>query len=189
MYSERILCAGFGGQGVMSLGKLIAYAGMLDGRHVTWMPSYGPEMRGGTANCSVVVSDQPVGSPIVTTNATCLIVMNLPSFEKFQHSVSSGGLILFNTSLIDRQVERRDVLAQPLAANELAAECANPKAANMVMLGAYMGLKGAPRLDHVVKAMKKVFGDGSSTLFNQNMKAVRKGMEAVGKVTESQRAA
>ena len=70
MYSERILCAGFGGQGVMSLGKLIAYAGMLDGRHVTWMPSYGPEMRGGTANCSVVVADQPVGSPIVTTNAT-----------------------------------------------------------------------------------------------------------------------
>lgn len=189
MYNERILCAGFGGQGVMSLGKLIAYAGMLDGRHVTWMPSYGPEMRGGTANCSVVVADQPIGSPIVTTNATSLIVMNLPSFERFQHSVIAGGLILFNTSLIDRQVERQDLVAQPLAANELAAECANPKAANMVMLGAYMGLKGAPRLDHVAKAMKKVFSNASSTLFNQNMKAVRKGMEAVGKVTESQKAA
>ncbi|MGI9537930.1 MAG: 2-oxoacid:acceptor oxidoreductase family protein [Desulfocapsaceae bacterium] len=189
MDNERIICAGFGGQGVMSLGKLIAYAAMLDGRHVTWMPSYGPEMRGGTANCSVVVADQPVGSPIVTRDATSLIVMNLPSFEKFQQSVIAGGLILFNRSLIDHQVERYDVMAQPLKANELAAECSNPRAANMVMLGAFMGLRGAPRLHHAAEAMKKVFGDGSSAQFNQNMKAVRKGMEAVGKMTETRKAA
>jgi len=189
MYNERILCAGFGGQGVMSLGKLIAYAGMLDGRQVTWMPSYGPEMRGGTANCSVVVADQPIGSPIVTANATSLIVMNLPSFERFQQSVIAGGLILFNKSLIGRELERQDVVAQPLEANELAAECANPKAVNMVMLGAYMALRGAPQLHHVSEAMKQVFGEGSSTLFNQNMKALRKGIEAVGKSTEARKAA
>ena len=189
MDNERILCAGFGGQGVMSLGKVIAYAAMLDGKHVTWMPSYGPEMRGGTANCSVVVADQPVGSPIVTSNATSLIVMNLPSFERFQQSVVPGGLILFNKSLVDREVERLDVLAQPLEAGRLATECSNPKTANMVMLGAYMGLRGAPRLDHVVEAMKQVFDGASSAQFNQNMKAVRKGIEAIGRSTDTRKAA
>lgn len=189
MYNERIICAGFGGQGVMSLGKLIAFAAMLDGRHVTWMPSYGPEMRGGTANCSVVVADQPVGSPIVTTNATSLIVMNLPSLERFEHSVISDGLILFNTSLINREVERLDVVAQPLQANELAAECGNPKAANMVMLGAYMALREAPQMDHVVKAIKKVFGTRSSKNIDLNMRALEAGIRAVTGPDETRKAA
>ena len=117
----EIKFAGFGGQGVMSLGKLIACAAMLDGREVTWMPSYGPEMRGGTAYCSVVVADRPVGSPIVTTNATSLIVMNLPSLDRFEQSVVPGGLILLNRSLIDREVGREDVVVHALEADRAVA--------------------------------------------------------------------
>lgn len=179
MQNERILCAGFGGQGVMSLGKLIACAAMLDGRDVTWMPSYGPEMRGGTAYCSVVVADHPVGSPIVTANATCLIVMNLPSLDRFEQSVVPGGLILLNRSLIDREVGREDVLVHSLEATTLAAKCGEPKAANMVMLGAYMALRGTPRQRQVEEAFTLVFGSGSSSTFNLNRKALRCGFDSV----------
>ncbi len=179
MYNERVLCAGFGGQGVMSLGKLIAYGGMLDGRQVSWMPSYGPEMRGGTAYCSVVVADAPVGSPIVTSNATTLIVMNLPSFERFETSVIPGGLILMNSSLIAREVSRNDVSVYAVAANELAAACGNAKAANMVMLGAYMALRGAPQMEHVISAIKEVFALRSGKLLDLNVRALKIGIEAV----------
>ena len=189
MFNERVLCAGFGGQGVMSLGKLLAYAGMLAGRHVTWMPSYGPEMRGGTAYCSVVVSDDPLGSPIVTANATSLIVMNLPSFEKFEQSVVPGGLILMNSSLIDRRVTRMDVHVHAVAANDIAAACAIPKAANMVMLGAYMALRELPQMKHVVKAFKEVFSIRSSTIVDLNMKALQGGIESVSTGKEKRKAA
>lgn len=179
MVDARILCAGFGGQGIMSLGKLIAYAAMLDGRQVTWMPSYGPEMRGGTAYCSVVVSDNPIGSPIVTTNATTLIVMNAPSFEKFEQSVISGGLIVLNSSLIDNKVKRKDVEAYDLEANGLAEACGNPKAANLVMLGAHMALRGMPRMEYAVRAMKKVFEIRSSKLMDLDIKTLQCGIDAV----------
>ena len=189
MQNERILCAGFGGQGVMSLGKLIACAAMLDGREVTWMPSYGPEMRGGTAYCSVVVSDHPVGSPIVTSNATSLIVMNLPSLEKFERSVVPSGLILMNSSLINRKVRRKDVNVRALNANNLADACANPKAANLVMLGAYMALKGFPRMDRVVQALKQIFGIRSSNVMDLNIKALQCGIDAITMPTEPRKAA
>ncbi len=179
MLSERILCAGFGGQGVMVLGKLIACAGMLDGRQVTWMPSYGPEMRGGTAYCSVVVADHPVGSPIVTTNATSLIVMNLPSLDRFEHSVIPGGLILLNSSLINREVSRDDVLVQVLEANKIAAECGAPKAANMVMLGAYMALREVVDQNYLKMAFKQILGSMATTSLELNMKAVGRGFESV----------
>lgn len=189
MFTERILCAGFGGQGIMSLGKLIAYAGMLDGRHVTWMPSYGPEMRGGTAYCSVVVSECPVGSPIVTANATSLIVMNLPSFEKFERSVVPSGLILMNSSLIDRKVRREDVNVCALNANNLADACTNPKAVNLVMLGAYMALRGFPRMDRVVKAIKQVFDIRSSKVMDLNIKTLQCGIDSITMPTEPKKAA
>lgn len=179
MFSERILCAGFGGQGVMVLGKLIACAAMLGGREVTWMPSYGPEMRGGTAYCSVVLADHPVGSPIVTTNATSLIVMNLPSLERFEQSVLPGGLVLVNSSLIDREVRRDDVLVQTLEANKIAAECGAPKAANMVMLGAYMAIREVIDQNHLKMAFRQIFGTMAMTSFELNMKAVRRGFESV----------
>lgn len=189
MDNERILCAGFGGQGVMSLGKLIAFAGMLEDREVTWLPSYGPEMRGGTAHCCVVVSDTPVGSPVTVNDATCLIVMNQPSLVKFERSVVSGGLILLNRSLIDSPITRTDVQVQELEANRIAAGCGAPHAANMVMLGAYMALRGAPGLDRVSEALEEVFGPGSLKINRLNRRALQAGMQAVTGPRETRKAA
>lgn len=179
MCNERVLCAGFGGQGVMSMGQLLAYAGMIEDKHVTWMPSYGPEMRGGTAYCSVVVSDRPVGSPIVTTNASCAIVMNQPSLQKFERSVVGGGLILVNSSLINTTVKRSDVHAYYIPANDLARDCGNPQAANMVMLGAYLALARPVQAKNVLKAFGEVFGKNGHSLFKLNSDALRRGGEAV----------
>ena len=179
MCNERILCAGFGGQGVMSLGQLLTYAGMIENKHVTWLPSYGPEMRGGTAYCNVVISDSPVGSPIVTGNATCAIVMNLPSLLKFEKSVVPGGMVLVNSSLIDQTVTRRDVHAYSIPAGELASECGNVRAANMVMLGAYIALAGPVKVASIIKAFKKVFGKKGLSFLDLNVAAMHRGAEAV----------
>lgn len=178
MSNERILCAGFGGQGVMSLGQLLAYAGMIEEKHVTWLPSYGPEMRGGTAYCNVVISDTPIGSPIVTGNATCAIVMNLPSLLRFEKSVIPGGMILVNSSLVDQAVVRHDVHAYYIPAVELAHQCGNPKAANMVMLGAYLALAGPVQVASVVKALKNVFSTKGRRFWELNVAALQKGAEA-----------
>ena len=179
MCNERILCAGFGGQGVMSLGQLLAYAGMIENKHVTWLPSYGPEMRGGTAYCNVVVSDAPVGSPIVTRNATCVIVMYLPSLLKFEQSVAPDGLLLMNSSLIDKAPERQDIRSCAIPANELAAECGNGRAANMVMLGVYLAISKVVSADSVSLAFAKVFGSKAERLLELNMAALQRGAEAV----------
>ncbi len=179
MIHERILCAGFGGQGVMSIGQLLAYAGMLEDKHVTWLPSYGPEMRGGTAYCSVVVSDTPVGSPIVTANATCAIVMNLPSLLKFESSVRPGGMLLVNSSLIGKSVDRRDIRVHGIFANELAVQCDMPRAANMVMLGAYLALAKPVKIESITLAFMKVFGTKAERLLDQNIEALRLGAAAV----------
>lgn len=178
MCNERILCAGFGGQGVMSLGQLLAHAGMIENKHVTWLPSYGPEMRGGTAYCNVVVSDSPVGSPIVTDNASCVIVMNLPSLLKFEKSVIPGGIILINSSLVNQAVSRRDILAYYIPAGELARECGSPKAENMVMLGAYLAVVGAVQETSIIKAFNKVFGKKDRRFFDQNIAAIHRGADA-----------
>ena len=175
MNSERILCAGFGGQGVMSIGQLLAYGGMLEDKYVTWMPSYGPEMRGGTAYCSVVVAHTPVGSPIVTTNATSAIIMNLPSLDRFEQSVVSGGLLLVNSSLIEREVGRNDLRVYRIPANELAAECGNPKAANMIMLGAYLAIAETVAISSVIEGFAKVFGAKAEKMQSLNIRALRAG--------------
>lgn len=109
MAAEKVILAGFGGQGVMSMGQLLTYAGMIENKNVSWLPSYGPEMRGGTANCAVIVSDTPVGSPIITNDATAAIVMNLPSLVKFEGNLINGGNLLINSSLITQKAERADV--------------------------------------------------------------------------------
>lgn len=134
---ERIVIAGFGGQGVLSLGQFIAYSAMYEGLEVTWLPSYGPEMRGGTANCSVVVGDQPIASPIIAV-ADTLIVMNKPSLDKFIDSVKPGGLVIVNSSLIKEKITRDDVRVLYVDANELALESGNAKTANIVVFGAYV---------------------------------------------------
>lgn len=179
MYNERILCAGFGGQGVMSIGQLLAYAAMFENKQVTWMPSYGPEMRGGTAYCSVVLSDMEVGSPIVTGNATCAIIMNLPSLLKFEQSVVPGGFLLINSSLVNKTARRKDIHTYYIPAGELAAECGNPQAANIVMLGAYLALSGAVKFESITKAFTQVFGKKASRFMKLNRQALHKGADAI----------
>jgi len=155
MHTEIVL-AGFGGQGVLLIGKLLAYAGMKMGREVTWMPAYGPEMRGGTCNCTVVLSDRPIGSPI-SKSPHGLIALNLPSLDKFEDTVRPGGVIVVNTSLINRLPHRTDVTVVAVPANEVAIECGSPKAANMVTLGAYLGASSMVDLDQVKAIVTESF--------------------------------
>ncbi len=144
MHTE-ILLAGVGGQGVLLIGPLLAYAGMRAGREVTWMPAYGPEMRGGTCNCTVILSDRPIGSPI-SKSPHGLIALNLPSLDKFEEAVRPGGVVVVNTSLINRLPQRSDVRVVAVPANEVAIECGSARAANMVALGAYLGVSGVADL-------------------------------------------
>jgi 2-oxoglutarate ferredoxin oxidoreductase subunit gamma len=155
MYTEIIL-AGFGGQGVLLIGKLLAYSGMKAGREVTWLPAYGPEMRGGTCNCTVVLSDRPIGSPI-SKSPHGLIALNLPSLDKFEEMVRPAGIIVVNTSLINRLPRRTDVRVVPVPANEVAMECGSAKAANMVALGAYLGASGIAELEQVKTIITESF--------------------------------
>lgn len=173
-FTEEVIFAGFGGQGVLSMGRMVAYAGMMKGMNVSWLPSYGPEMRGGTANCNVIVSDGLIGSPVVA-DADTLIVMNRPSLDKFESWVKPGGKIIVNSSLIDRKVQRTDVDAYYFPVNEVAAECGNLKAANMVMLGAYIKIKGFLSEEDLLGAFQKVFGEGKKHLLPLNEKAVAAG--------------
>jgi 2-oxoglutarate ferredoxin oxidoreductase subunit gamma len=177
---ERVIMAGFGGQGVMSMGQLLTYAGMIENKNVSWLPSYGPEMRGGTANCNVMVSDEPVGSPIVT-EATCAIVMNRPSLDKFEKDIVKGGNLLINSSLIDKKAERDDINIYYIPANDIAVELGNTKVANMVMLGAFLEITKAVKFESVIEAFKKVFGESKAHLIPLNQKALEKGAEAVRK--------
>ena len=138
---KQLIIAGFGGQGVLLMGQLLAYAGMLEGKQVSWMPAYGPEMRGGSANCSVVISDDSVGSPKVES-ADVVIAMNRPSMEAFEKNVVSGGLLLYNESLIDVKPSRTDIRAIGVRCNDIADDLKSAKVANMAMLGAYLGVTG-----------------------------------------------
>lgn len=182
MNQEKIIAAGFGGQGVMSMGRLIAYTGMQQGKEVSWLPSYGPEMRGGTANCHVIVSETPIGSPIISGDATSVIVMNYPSMVKFTDQLVADGLMLFNSSLIEEGPERSDIRVIPVPANRLAQDAGSLKAANMVMLGAFIGATKIYKLEDVVAALKKVFGPSKEKFIPMNEEALRKGMEVAAAV-------
>ncbi len=153
---NKIIIAGFGGQGVQSLGMFIAYASIHDGKEVTFLPSYGPEMRGGTSNCSVVVSDKPVASPIIAV-PDMLIAMNKPSLAKFESKVKKGGTIIVNSSLIDTKVTRDDVKAVYINANDLAVEAGNVRTANIVVLGAYTKMSGDFTPDVMKAVIEKKF--------------------------------
>ncbi|MGV8146719.1 MAG: 2-oxoacid:acceptor oxidoreductase family protein [Alkaliphilus sp.] len=179
MATEKIIMAGFGGQGIMSMGQLLTYAGMIEDKQVSWLPSYGPEMRGGTANCSVIVSDSLVGSPIITNDATASVVMNLPSLLKFEQQVIAGGNLIVNSSLIEIKAKREDVNVYYVPANEIAKEIGNNKVANMVMLGAYIELTKIVSQDSIVEAMKKVFGPSKQHLVELNKDALKRGAKSV----------
>lgn len=173
----QLIIAGFGGQGVLLMGQLMAYAGMLDDREVSWMPAYGPEMRGGSANCSVVISDSPVGSPKVE-DADVVIAMNRPSMELFEASVVPGGLMLYNSSLIDVKPTRTDIVAVPIDCNGIADSLGNSRVANMVMLGALMERTKPFDTELLVEALRHKLGAKKEKLIPLNREAISRGMEA-----------
>ena len=179
MFCEKLICAGFGGQGVMSLGQLLAYAGMIEGKQVTWLPSYGPEMRGGTAYCCVITSDRPIGSPMITDDAESAIIMNRPSLLKFGPLLVAGGLLLVNSSLVEQECTREDLNVYYVPATEIALECGSTKIANMVMLGAYLEISGIVQQTSIIKAFKKVFGTKSHDLLAQNIEALSEGQNII----------
>ncbi|MCG8515184.1 MAG: 2-oxoacid:acceptor oxidoreductase family protein [Halanaerobiales bacterium] len=172
---EEIIMAGFGGQGVMSLGRLLTYAGMKEGDEVSWMPSYGPEMRGGTANCTVIISSKQIPSPL-SSQPDAIIVMNLPSLDKFAPCVKRGGAILLNSSLINKEVDRDDVKIIKVPANQIANELGNTKVANMVMLGAYLAHKRIVKLETVKAALQDVFPARRHNLIPINQQALDRGV-------------
>jgi 2-oxoglutarate ferredoxin oxidoreductase subunit gamma len=175
---ERIVISGFGGQGVMLIGRLLAYAGMIEGKKVAWMPSYGPEMRGGTANCTVLISTEAIGSPIVS-HPKVLIAMNQPSLDKFESNVSEDGLIILNDSLIEREVKRNDVNVIKIPADDIADKLGNSRAANMVVLGAYVKKSGAVKLETIFKALEKALTGRNKKLLEINKEALKQGAELV----------
>ncbi|MGJ3524092.1 2-oxoacid:acceptor oxidoreductase family protein [Nitratidesulfovibrio sp. D1] len=176
---QDVIMAGFGGQGVMLIGNLLAYAGMNAGLNVTYIPVYGPEMRGGTANCTVVVSDEDIGSPIIQRPRS-LIVMNQPSLDKFQPRLEDGGVQVLNSSLVDvKQAEAR-VRTVAVPANEIADTLGNTKMANMVALGAYVRATGVVDLDIVKKSLTSVISAHYSHLIPKNADALQAGYDHAG---------
>ena len=172
--TKNILIAGFGGQGVLFTGKFIAYAALLEDRQLSWLPSYGPEMRGGTCNCSVIVSDEPVGSPIVT-EPDILIAMNRPSLDKFEKAVVPGGEIYVDSSLVDRRVERTDVTVHYIPATSLSAEKGLDGIANMIILGSVIDKSGVVSKETIPAAMAKVVSQRHKNLYDFNIKAIELG--------------
>jgi 2-oxoglutarate ferredoxin oxidoreductase subunit gamma len=170
-----VVCAGFGGQGVLLIGKVLAYAGMKAGKEVSWFPSYGPEMRGGTANCTVVISDKPIGSPVIQ-HPRSLIAMNLPSLDKFEPMLRDKAFVLINTSLVNREPARDDLKVLKVPASSIAIEEGSPRAANMVALGAYVGGTGVVEPEVVEGILEQEFGKKPKVL-EINLKAFRRGYE------------
>ena len=175
--TTQILIAGFGGQGILFAGKFLANKGLLEGRQLSWLPSYGPEMRGGTANCSVVLSDEPVGSPIVN-KPDVLIVMNLPSLDKYEEAVVPGGAIFVDSTLIGRKVNRTDVRAFYLPATQLAQQNGIATLANMIMLGKVLKECNFTGFDNIEDAVRTVVSAKHADLFDVNLKALKLGYES-----------
>lgn len=173
---QRVRCAGFGGQGIVLMGKLLAQAAMDEGRHTTFFPQYGAAMRGGTANCSVIVSDQEIASPMVE-EPDVVLIMNGPSLDKFEPTVKPGGWILYNTSLIGRKVKRTDVHVVEIQANNVAEEVGSAKTANMVMLGAFAKKIGTIKLESLLAALDAQLEGKNEKLMNLNREAMKRGAQ------------
>lgn len=176
---ERIIFSGFGGQGILAMGQFLAYAGMLEGKHVSWLPSYGPEMRGGTANCSVTLSSKPVSSPIVT-QANCVVAMNQPSLDKFENSLCNEGLLIINSSIIEAPASRGDIEICDVKANDIADKLGVPQVANMVILGLYLAKRPIVKLETVISAMAERLGEKKAHLLDTNKKALAAGFKLAG---------
>ena len=179
MKTTQILIAGFGGQGILFAGKFLAYKGLLENLQVSWLPSYGPEMRGGTANCNVILSEDPVGSPIIT-NPDVLMVMNLPSLQKYVDDVVPGGQIYVDSTLIHEKVSRTDVEVRCIPATQMANDAGAPTLANMVMMGCL--LKNCPELtfEGAEDTVRKLVPPAKAQLVELNMKALQAGRDYHG---------
>ena len=176
--TNKLISAGLGGQGALLLGQLVTYAGMIENKHVSWFPSYGPEMRGGTANCNVIVSSEPVGSPVIT-EADTVIALNGPSLEKFEKTVKSGGKLFINSSIIEKKAKRKDIDVYNIPASDMAKKFGNSKVTNMVMLGAYVTATAVVTKDSIMIGIKKFLGKSKAHLIALNEKAFDAGAKLV----------
>ncbi|MCD8313631.1 MAG: 2-oxoacid:acceptor oxidoreductase family protein [Bacteroidales bacterium] len=175
---QEIIIAGFGGQGVLSMGKVLAYSAIMQDMEVTWMPSYGPEMRGGTANVSVILSDRKISSPILTRYDTA-IILNQQSMDKFEPTVKPGGLLLYDPNGITRHPERKDITVAQVAAIDVVAALGNSKVYNMAVLGAYLKLRPLVTMDHVLEGLHKCIPARYADLIDLNYKAIEEGSKAM----------
>ncbi len=175
---KEIIISGFGGQGGLAIGKNLVEAGMAEGLFVTWAPSYGPEMRGGTANCSVVLSDKPVGSPVFN-HPTELIALNEPSLAKFEAGVQPGGVVFINSDVVTDKVSRPDLKAVYVPCSKIAEEVGNPKVGNMVMLGAYVAQTKVLKPDTIEHMIEEMFAGAKAKFIPLNIEAFRRGMACV----------
>ncbi len=176
MSTKQILIAGFGGQGILFAGKFLAYKGLIENKQISWLPSYGPEMRGGTASCGIIVSDEPVGSPIVS-NPDTLVVMNLPSLDKYEDTVQSGGTIFVDSSLVEREVKRTDVTVHYIPATQLANTNKMPKLANMIIMGKLMAELGEFNEEAINAALAKVISAKHADMLEVNLNALKLGRD------------
>ncbi len=182
MFKEKhVRVAGFGGQGVMMFGQMLAYSATIDELNALWFPSYGPETRGGTANCSVTVSSEPINSPVFK-NAHHLIAFNLPSLIKFHEHIQNNGLILYNSSLVEKQKTKKDVFIVGIPVNEIAIKLGNEKVLNMVMLGAYLELTQIFGQHTIDAALKKFLGNKKSHMLDINLEAIEQGRQYIKKL-------
>jgi 2-oxoglutarate ferredoxin oxidoreductase subunit gamma len=175
MYQD-VMIAGFGGQGVLVTGKLLAHAGMLEGRHVTWIPSYGAEIRGGTANCTVIISNTEIGSPVVQ-HPSAMMIFNEASFKKFENRIKPQGHLFLNTSLVSLPATRTDISRIEVRANDIAEELGDIRVANMVMLGAFLRLNSVVALESVLKALRQVLPPRRHSLIPLNENALKRGAD------------
>lgn len=175
---ERVIIGGFGGQGVLLMGRLLAMAAVSEGKNACWLPAYGPEKRGGTADCSIIISDGDIPSPLVSL-ADFVIAMNDYAFEKFEDSVAPGGCLLVNSSLITKQSKRKDIKVYYVPCNEIAIEAGSEKTANMVMLGAFLELSGCVDKGEVLNALLETLGQAKANLIPLNRDAIKRGAAVV----------
>jgi len=173
----NIISAGFGGQGILFLGKMLAIAGMKEGKEVSWIPSYGPEMRGGTANCSVVISDKKIGAPTVS-NPNLLIALNRQSLEKFEKTMEKDGILLYNKSLIEIDPSRSDIRSTAVNMTDIANEIGNVKLSNVVALGALLAIEKVVKKDTVIGCLKDMLTGKKEALLNPNLEALEAGFRA-----------
>ena len=172
----EVIISGFGGQGALYAGQVLAYAAMDEGKQVTWIPSYGPEMRGGTANCTVVVSDEEIGSPTVK-HPKAVLALNLPSLDKYENMIAPGGCLVVNESMVNRKPTRTDIRVVMLPANEIAREIGNERATNMVMLGALLANMDILPIEALEKALKNHTAQRLQKFVEMNIQALRRGAE------------